>query len=77
MYDNEIDLLRDFSNLINMIKPDILAAWNGGSFDYPFLFDRLVNEFGADPVMFFTHPDFKDARECYYVRDFINYRKSS
>lgn len=74
MYDNELDLLKDFSNLINMIKPDILAAWNGGSFDYPFLFDRLVNEFGANPVLFFTHPDFKNARQCYYIRDFINYK---
>ena len=74
MYDNELDLLKDFSNLINMIKPDILAAWNGGAFDYPFMYDRLVNEFGINPTSLFTHPDFKNARQCFYVRDFINYK---
>lgn len=42
-YKNEKDMLKAFINHITIKNPDILIAWNGDMFDFPFLINRINN----------------------------------
>jgi len=65
-YDEEIDLLVEFFNIVNGLKPDILLAWNM-AFDLPYLIERL-RTIGYDPREIIPHPDY-DTNEAYYYID--------
>lgn len=38
---NEINLIKEFFNVINMEKPDYVMGWNTHRFDFPYLYNRL------------------------------------
>jgi DNA polymerase I len=38
---SEKEILQDFINYINEKNPDVLIAWNGDMFDFPFLINRI------------------------------------
>ena len=40
-YKNERQLLLDFVNYIRVKDPDILIAWNGDNFDFPYIINRM------------------------------------
>ena len=64
--DREIDLIADFFNTVNRIKPDFMMAWNM-AFDMPYLIAR-IQRLGYIPEEIICHPDFND-KQCYYFID--------
>ena len=40
-YDSEVEMLQGFLKLFKKLDPLIIYAWNGGGFDYPYIFNRL------------------------------------
>lgn len=65
-YDDEIKMLHDLFNMINVLQPDFVLAWNM-SFDVPYIIQRIIN-LGYDPRDIICHPDF-DRKECKYFID--------
>lgn len=43
-YPDEVGLLYAFVNYIQTIDPDILVAWYGDGFDFPYIMTRMVNK---------------------------------
>lgn len=68
-FDSEIQLIQAVFNVINMIQPDFVLAWNM-AFDIPFFIERIRN-LGYDPKDFMCHPDFKE-KECMYYIDQVH-----
>ena len=64
-FDSEIQLIKAVFDVINLIQPDFVLAWNM-SFDIPFLIERIKN-LGYDPADIICHPDFKEKECMYYV----------
>lgn len=71
MYDTEEELIQDIFNLINQLKLDIIAIWNGWGFDIPYIIER-IKVLGMDPNIVMTHPDFP-IRNVYLKRDTVNF----
>ena len=40
---DEKDLINSFFKTVNLLEVDLLSAWNGDGFDYPFLVNRMKN----------------------------------
>ena len=40
-FKNEVNLLTDFFDTINILKPDYVMGWNTSRFDFPYLYNRL------------------------------------
>lgn len=68
-FDSEIQLIQSVFNVINMLQPDFVLAWNM-AFDVPFFIERIKN-LGYDPKQFMCHPDFKE-KECMYYIDQVH-----
>ena len=68
-FDSEIQLIQSVFNVINMLQPDFVLAWNM-AFDIPFFIERIRN-LGYDPKQFMCHPDFKE-KECMYYIDQVH-----
>ena len=68
-FDSEIQLIQAVFNVINMLQPDFVLAWNM-AFDVPFFIERIRN-LGYDPKQFMCHPDFKE-KECMYYIDQVH-----
>lgn len=64
-YDSEIEMLIDFFNKVNRMKPDFLMAWNM-AFDIPYIIQRIKN-LGFNPEDIMCHPDFKYKRASYFI----------
>lgn len=64
-FDKEIDLITSIFNIINMIKPDFVLAWNM-KFDIPYLIARL-SKLGVTPATVICHKDFPIKRCFYYI----------
>ena len=64
-YDEEIQLINDFFNVVNTSKPDFLLAWNM-AFDVPYIIQRIYN-LGYDAAQIMSHPDFKYKYVNYYI----------
>lgn len=41
-FNNEINLIKEFFNVINDKKPDYVLGWNTARFDFPYLYNRLA-----------------------------------
>lgn len=46
--DDEIELLKEFIDLIGKIEPDILTGWNIEGFDIPYLVNRINSRLGEE-----------------------------
>ena len=68
-FDSEIQLIQAVFNVINILQPDFVLAWNM-AFDIPFFIERIRN-LGYDPKQFMCHPDFKE-KECMYYIDQVH-----
>lgn len=64
-FDDELNLITTFFNLINAINPDFATAWNM-AFDIPYLIARLW-ALGANPNEVISHPDFEVKYANYFV----------
>lgn len=64
-YDEEIQLIADFFNLVNQLQPDFIMAWNM-RFDLPYLYERIL-ELGYNPLDIMIHKDFKWRYYYYYI----------
>lgn len=67
---DEIKMLKDYFDLIHMLKRDFILFWNM-NFDANYLMDR-IRELGYEPKEIMCHPDFKEKR-CYYYEDKKNF----
>ena len=70
MFDDEVELLRQFFKLVNTLKRDFILIWNM-SFDIPYIIARL-NYLGLDPTEFMCHPDF-EYKYCWFRFDRRNF----
>lgn len=57
MFEDELELIRQLFVLIHNIKRDFGMIWNGCSFDFPYIVDR-IKKLGGDPKKFICHADF-------------------
>jgi len=64
-FDSEIQLIKAVFDVINMMQPDFVLAWNM-AFDIPFFIERIRN-LGYDPKDFMCHTEFKEKECMYYV----------
>lgn len=64
-YDEEINLIVDFFNLINIKKRDFIMAWNI-AFDLPYLIAR-IEKLGYDPEEIICHKDFSVKEAKYKI----------
>lgn len=64
MFDDELELLTQYFNLIHTLKRDFVLFWNMG-FDIKYIISRL-RVLGADPKLIMCHPDFKVDTLFYY-----------
>lgn len=48
--ENEKVLLKTFVNYVNNLNIDLLAAWNGEGFDYPYICNRIINVCGEETL---------------------------
>lgn len=64
-YDEEIQLIADFFNLVNSLQPDFIMAWNM-RFDLPYLYERIL-ALGYNPLDVMIHKDFKWRYYFYYI----------
>jgi hypothetical protein len=62
---DEIKLIKDLFNLINILEPDFILAWNM-PFDMPYIIQRVTN-LGYDPRDVICHPDFVNKKAMYFV----------
>ena len=65
MYTSEIDLITDFFNFINMIRPDFILAWNM-AFDIPFIIDR-IKVLGKNPENIICDREIPIKHCSYYI----------
>ena len=47
-YSNETEMLKEFISFWSKDYPDIVTAWNGEGFDYPYLINRIISVLGED-----------------------------
>ena len=64
-YDTEINLIADLFNIINILQPDFVLAWNM-AFDIPYIIQRIIN-LGYKPEDIMCHPDFKYKEARYWI----------
>ena len=55
-------MLINFINYINKTNPDVLIAWNGDGFDFPFIVNR-IEKLGLDTIKLG-----RTNRECYTIK---------
>jgi len=67
MYTQEIDLITDFFNFINTIRPDFILAWNM-AFDIPFIIDR-IRMLGRNPEDIICDQSIPIKHCSYYIDD--------
>lgn len=67
---DEIVMLKDYFNLIHVLKRDFLMFWNM-NFDANYLMDRIT-VLGENPADIMCHPDFP-IKKCYYYSDRKNF----
>ena len=70
MFDDEIDLLKQYFRLVNTLKRDFILIWNL-PFDIPYIMNRL-KFLGYDPAEIMCHPDFKYPY-CWFRKDRRNF----
>ena len=49
-FSDDAALLRQFTILIETIKPDIITGWNSNGFDVPYICGRMINVLGEDSI---------------------------
>lgn len=64
-FDEELQLIQWFFQLVNKLRPDFLIAWNM-AFDIPYIIERLKN-MGIDPAEIMSDPTFEEKFAYYYV----------
>lgn len=64
-YDEEIQLIADFFNVVNKAQPDFIMAWNM-RFDLPYIHER-IKALGYNPLDIMCHKDFKEKYYYYYI----------
>lgn len=67
---DEIRMIKDYFNLIHILKRDFLLFWNM-HYDANYLMDR-IKELGHNPSDIMCHPDF-NIKRCYYYEDRKNF----
>ena len=66
-YDNEIDLIKDFFNLVNIKSPDFLLAWNM-AFDIPYIVERIKElNYIPEDIMCPSYIPEKYRKVMYYI----------
>ena len=69
-FDDELELIKVFFDLVNLYKLDFMLAWNQ-SFDISYIIDR-IKRLGSVPEEVMCHPDFK-YKKAVYLRDNFNF----
>lgn len=69
-YDDELDLIHNFFNLVNKDEPDTLSAWNA-KFDVLTVMNRIKLH-GYDPEAFIVPEELQDIAKVNYFEDTFN-----
>lgn len=70
MFDDEVELLKKYFQLVNTLKRDFMLIWNL-PFDIPYIMARL-RYLGIEPIEVMCHPDFKYPY-CWFKKDRRNF----
>jgi len=70
-YDDEVELIKDYFNIVNITKPDFNNAWNM-KFDILTLINRAKNQGGIEADELVSHPDMPYKMAYYYDDDYNN-----
>ena len=54
-YDNELQLLSEFFEMVRKLDPDFIEGWNSSAFDCNYIIHRIIN-LGADPAVVISDP---------------------
>lgn len=71
-FDYEIELIKALFQTIHQCSPDFCLTWNGGSFDIPYIIERIAT-LGYDPADIMCDPTWK----VKVVRNFIDERNKN
>jgi len=63
-YQKEENLIAGFFKKLLEIKPDFLEGWNSNGFDYPYIYNRVIN-LGYNPEDIMCPPEFKYKKVSY------------
>lgn len=68
-FDEEIELITSFFQMVHFLDPDFIMGWNSSAFDLQYFIDRIY-ELGYEPADIMCNPDF----EIKIVKNFIDTR---
>jgi len=71
--ENEKQLLKLFVDYVNKLDIDLLSAWNGEGFDYPYICNRIINVCGEETLKRLS-PVYEDINKPVSNRDVIGDR---
>lgn len=66
MFDNEVEMIRQFFNLVHSLNRDFIEGWNIFGFDINYIIER-IKELGYEPQDFLCNKHFPQQR--YYFRE--------